>query len=256
MSKKNLRMLTVQEFRSLFGEESGCGEQLNRQRWPDGFRCPRCDGPSRGYMSDRQVHECARCAYQCSVTAGTIFHKTRTPLTSWFWAIYRMSHDKKGISALQLSKEIGVGYRTAWLMQHKIRKAMDDRDQSYKLSGLIEVDEGYVGGEEHGEAPPRGAAPRASPSWPWRSNIAPQASRAGPRSPASQRCRYSRTPVPKVWTASSRTRSSPAAMSSPTAGTDTGMWSRTASPTPPSSCPNRTSQLTSSSHGSISRCPT
>src|SRR5665647_1910791 len=149
MSKKSLRMLTVQEFRSLFGEESGCGEQLNRQRWPDGFRCPRCDGPSRGYMSDRQVHECARCAYQCSVTAGTIFHKTRTPLTSWFWAIYRMSHDKKGISAMQLSKEIGVGYRTAWLMQHKIRKAMEDRDQSYKLSGLIEVDEGYVGGEEH-----------------------------------------------------------------------------------------------------------
>jgi transposase-like protein len=152
MSKKNLRMLTVQEFRSLFGEESGCGEQLNRQRWPDGFRCPRCDGPSRGYMSDRQVHECARCAYQCSVTAGTIFHKTRTPLTSWFWAIYRMSHDKKGISAMQLSKEIGVGYRTAWLIEHKIRKAMEDRDQSYKLSGLIEVDEGYVGGEEHGEA--------------------------------------------------------------------------------------------------------
>ena len=103
-------------------------------------------------MSERQVHECALCAYQCSVTSGTIFHKTRTPLTSWFWAIYRMSHDKKGISAMQLSKEIGVGYRTAWLMQHKIRKAMGDRDQGYTLRGLIEVDEGYVGGEEHGEA--------------------------------------------------------------------------------------------------------
>jgi transposase-like protein len=103
-------------------------------------------------MSERQVHECAHCAYQCSVTAGTIFHKTRTPLTSWFWAIYRMSHDKKGISAMQLCKEIGVGYRTAWTMQHKIRKAMEDRDQGYKLSGLVEVDEGYVGGEEHGKA--------------------------------------------------------------------------------------------------------
>ncbi len=152
MPKKTFTMLRVQEFRSLFGEESGCGEQLSRQRWPEGFRCPRCDGPSRGYMADRQVHECARCAYQCSVTAGTIFHKTRTPLTSWFWAIYRMSHDKKGISAMQLSKEIGVGYRTAWVIEHKIRKAMEDRDQSYKLRGLIEVDEGYVGGEEHGEA--------------------------------------------------------------------------------------------------------
>jgi transposase-like protein len=146
------KILTVQEFRSLFGDEGLCGEQLTRQRWPEGFECPRCAGPSRGYMSVRRVHECAQCGYQCSVTAGTIFHKTRTPLTSWFWAIYRMSHDKKGISSLQLSKEIGVNYETAWLMQHKIRKAMGDRDQSYKLSGLVEVDEGYVGGEEHGEA--------------------------------------------------------------------------------------------------------
>jgi transposase-like protein len=85
------------------------------------------------------------------VTAGTIFHKTRTPLTSWFWAVYRMSHDKKGISAVQLSKEIGVSYVTAWTMQHKIRKAMEDRDQRYKLHGIIEMDEGYVGGAESGE---------------------------------------------------------------------------------------------------------
>jgi len=72
-------------------------------------------------------------------------------LSSWFWAIYRMSHDKKGISAVQLAKEIGVSYPTAWLMLHKIRKAMSDRNQRYRLSGLVEVDEGYVGGEEHGE---------------------------------------------------------------------------------------------------------
>jgi len=101
-------------------------------------------------MEARRVHECARCHYQCSVTSGTIFHKTRTPLSSWFWAIYRMCSNKKGISALQLSKEIGVSYPTAWLIQHKIRKAMSDRDQRYRLSGLIEVDEGYVGGDEHG----------------------------------------------------------------------------------------------------------
>lgn len=67
-------------------------------------------------------------------------HKTRTPLSSWFWAIYRMSHDKKGISAVQLAKEIGVSYPTAWLMLHKIRKAMSDRDRHYRLSGLVEVD--------------------------------------------------------------------------------------------------------------------
>ena len=148
---KRGRMMTVQQFRASFGDEQKCGEQLSQQRWPEGFQCPRCGGPSRGYMAERQVHECALCAYQCSVTAGTIFHKTRTPLSSWFWAIYRMSHDKKGISAMQLAKEIGVSYPTAWLMLHKIRKAMSDRDQHYRLSGLVEVDEGYVGGEEHGE---------------------------------------------------------------------------------------------------------
>jgi len=137
--------MTVQQFRASFGDEQKCGEQLSRQRWPEGFQCPRCGGPSRGYMAERQVHECALCAYQCSVTAGTIFHKTRTPLSSWFWAIYRMSHDKKGISAMQLAKEIGVSYPTAWLMLHKIRKAMSDRDQHYRLNGLVEVDEGYVG---------------------------------------------------------------------------------------------------------------
>jgi transposase-like protein len=145
------RMMTVGEFRASFGDEQQCGEQLSLHRWPEGFSCPRCAGPSRGYMAERQVHECAPCGYQCSVTAGTIFHKPRTPLVSWFWAIYRMSHDKKGISAVQLAKEIGVSYPTAWLMLHKIRKAMSDRDQGYRLSGLVEVDEGYVGGEEHGE---------------------------------------------------------------------------------------------------------
>ena len=147
---KGIRMLTVGEFRTKFGEESLCGDQLTRQRWPEGFQCPRCAGSTRGYIASRKVHECKLCGYQCSVTAGTIFHKTRTPLTSWFWAIYRMSHDKKGISAVQLMKEIGVSYVTAWTMQHKIRKAMEDRDQRYKLHGIIEMDEGYVGGVESG----------------------------------------------------------------------------------------------------------
>src|SRR5271166_3989994 len=149
---KRKSIMTVSEFRSRFGDEVQCGEHLTAQRWPNGFVCPRCGGRSRGYMASRRVHECAGCGYQSSVTAGTIFHKTRTPLSSWFCAIYRMSQDKKGISALQLSKEIGVSYPTAWLMQHKIRKAMADRDQGYQLKGLIEVDEGYVGGAEQGKA--------------------------------------------------------------------------------------------------------
>ncbi len=149
---KKRRILTVKEFRARFGDDDQCARYLASERWPNGFLCPRCGGRSRGYMASRRVEECAACGYQCSVTAGTIFHKTRVPLTGWFWAIYRMGQDKKGISALQLSKEIGVSYPTAWLLQHKIRKAMADRDQRYQLSGLIEVDEGYAGGAEQGGA--------------------------------------------------------------------------------------------------------
>ena len=115
-------------------------------------------------MQARRVEECRRCGYQGSVTAGTIFHKARVPLNDWFWAIYRMSQGKKGVSALQLSKEIGVSYPTAWLMAHKIRKAMAEREQGRRLRGLIEVDEGYVGGKERVRGA-SGASRRTSRSW-------------------------------------------------------------------------------------------
>lgn len=159
-SLKRRHILTVQQFQARFGNEEQCWQYVSSQRWPQGFICPRCGGGSRGYMRAKRVHECGACGYQGSATAGTIFHKTRTPLRSWFWAIYRMSQDKKGISALQLSKEIGVSYPTAWLMQQKIRKAMADRDQPYRLAGLIEMDEGYVGGAETGQPQATGRGSR------------------------------------------------------------------------------------------------
>ncbi len=147
---KRKGMMTIQRFRRLFGDEARCWAHLRRVRWPRGFVCPRCGGGSRGYLRARRLEECRVCGYQASVTAGTIFHKTRVPLTSWFWAIYRLSQGKKGVSALQLSKEMGVSYPTAWLLAHKLRQAMADRDEGRKLRGLIEVDEGYVGGKERG----------------------------------------------------------------------------------------------------------
>jgi transposase-like protein len=147
---KGKGLMTIEGFRRRFGDEEQCWEHLTRVRWPRGFVCPRCGGGSRGYMRARRLHECRQCGYQGSVTAGTIFHKTRVPLRAWFWALYRLSQGKKGVSALQLSKEIGVSYPTAWLLAHKIRKAMADREQGRKLRGLLEVDEGYVGGKERG----------------------------------------------------------------------------------------------------------
>jgi len=124
-----------------------------------------------------------------------------------------LSHEprQEGISAVQLGKEIGVSYPTAWLIEHKIRKAMEDRDQHYTLRGLVEVDEGYVGGEEHGE-PRKGRVLATRRWWPWPSNTAPQASRAGRPCPDSPPCRCLPTPAPAVWMASSRPRLNPEAM--------------------------------------------
>lgn len=147
---KSKGMMTMREFRQYFGEEQRCWAHWTRLRWPRGFVCPRCGGDSRGYMKAKRVHECRGCGDQGSVTAGTIFHKTRVPLSDWFWAIYRLSQGKKGIWALQLSRELGVSSPTAWRMAHKIRKAMEDREPRTRLRGLVEVDEGFVGGAEEG----------------------------------------------------------------------------------------------------------
>jgi hypothetical protein len=94
--------------------------------------------------------ECGHCHHQTSVTAGTVFHRLRSPLWKWFWAAYQLAQDKKGIAAMELCKQIRVSYTTAWLMLHKLRRAMRDRNQRYVLKGLVEVDEAYVGGEAEG----------------------------------------------------------------------------------------------------------
>ena len=187
----------MRRFREAFGDEERCWAHLTRLRWPRGFVCPRCGGDSRGYMKAKRVHECRACGYQGSVTAGTIFHKTRVPLSDWFWALYRMGQGKKGVSALQLSKEIGVSYPTAWLMQHKIRKAMEDREQRTQLRGLVELDEGYVGGAEKAESI-SGAGRKASRSWRWRWNSGGLANPGGRRSRGGSPWRCSPMPAPRV----------------------------------------------------------
>ena len=90
------------------------------------------------------------CKHQVSVTAGTVMHKTRTPLVAWFWAIYLIAHDKRGSSALSLKKALEVSYKTAWTMAHKIRKAMADRNGQHKLAGLVKIDDAYIGSPSEG----------------------------------------------------------------------------------------------------------
>ncbi len=149
--------ITFFQFVQQFSNEATCARALERMRWPNGFDCPHC-GFDRAYpRHDRpRLRECARCGYQASVTAGTVFHGTRTSLVKWFWAIYLMSRDKRGVSARRLAKELELRYETAWLMLHKLRKAMAHRDQRYHLQGLVEVDEAFFGGPRPG--PPGRAA--------------------------------------------------------------------------------------------------
>ncbi len=120
---------------------------LEGLRWPDGVTCPRCGSKSISRVQKPRVFDCNSCRYQFSVTSGTIFHDTHLPLWKWFTAIYLMIESKKGISANQMKRTLGVGsYRTAWYLCHRIRTAMMT-DTKKQLSGIVEVDETWVGGK-------------------------------------------------------------------------------------------------------------
>src|SRR5208283_1235530 len=118
----------------------------SRVRWPEGMVCGKC-GKTDLYprITTRRMYQCRSCLHFNSPTAGTIFHKTRTSLQCWFLAIFLIASDKRGYSALLLSKQIGVDYDTAWAMLQRIRHAMAQRDKQYQLSGSVEMDELFMG---------------------------------------------------------------------------------------------------------------
>lgn len=154
--------LSLEEFQEKFCTEAACQEHLFQMRWPEGYKCPRC-GHERYYVhGPRHLYECKACRYQASLTAGTIFHRTRTPLKTWFWVIFLMARPKSGISMLSLQRMLKIKtYKTIWTMGHKIRKAMADRDADYQLGGLVEMDDSYFGGPKPGKRG-RGAAGKAT----------------------------------------------------------------------------------------------
>ena len=145
------------KFQEQFRTDEDCFEYLKKLRWPEGFFCPKCGHTEAYFMEKRKVFQCKSCRQQTSVTVNTVFHRTHVPLRKWFWAIFLVGTDKRGCSAKRLEKMIGVHYATAWLMIHKIRKAMEDRNSLYKLSKFIEMDDSYFGGSSAGKRG-RGAA--------------------------------------------------------------------------------------------------
>jgi len=141
---------TIAEFESKFSSEKACRDYLFRLRWPQGFSCPRCQA-TKAWPTKRHLLVCGACGYQVSMTAGTIFQDTRKPLGMWFRAIWFVTNQKTGASALGLQRLLGLGsYHTAWTWLHKLRRAMI-RPGRDRLSGLVEVDETYIGGEKPGK---------------------------------------------------------------------------------------------------------
>jgi predicted RNA-binding Zn-ribbon protein involved in translation (DUF1610 family) len=133
------------EFRDRFATESACAQYLFERRWPEGFVCPGCGGGRAWLLQTKAfTYECADCGRQTSVTAATIMHASKLPLTIWFWAAFLMATHSNGISALQLQNQLGLGsYRTAWMLCAKLRRAMVNPERE-PLGGLVEADETMI----------------------------------------------------------------------------------------------------------------
>jgi transposase-like protein len=140
----------MRDFQQQFGSEEACQDYLATCRWPDGFVCPRCKHTRAYRMSEHRRWQCAACRYQVSLTAGTILHNTKTPLTVWFWATYLTVTDKRGMSALLLQRQLGLRrYETAWMLLHKLRRAMVNAARE-PLHGEVEIDDTWIGGPQAG----------------------------------------------------------------------------------------------------------
>ena len=143
--------ISFYEWQQRYKTDQVCLKQLAQLRWPNGFQCPHCGHDHGYYTRSRGHYECAACHRQTSVTAGTVFHATKLPLVKWFWAIYWVAADKGSISALRLSKLIGVNWRSAFRMLSKLRTAMGHQDSIYRLSRIIEFDDAFIGGKRPGK---------------------------------------------------------------------------------------------------------
>jgi transposase-like protein len=149
---------SLTEFFRDYGTEEQCRRALFQWRWPAGYDCPECGGTKYCILPSRNgLFQCNRCHHQHSLTSGTIFASSKLPLTTWFLAMHLIAQAKTGISAMALHRHLGVSYNTAWSMKHKLMQVMKERDDGYTLSGIIQVDDVYWGGERRGGKVGRGS---------------------------------------------------------------------------------------------------
>lgn len=145
-----MQKYTIKDFEAEFPNDDACLEWIKNLRWPNGIECPECEKVTKHHrVTGRSCYACDYCGHQVFPTAGTIFHKSSTPLRDWFRAIYQMATTRCGISAKQIQRETGVTYKTAWRMFKQIRTLLNE-DTGF-MSGVIEVDETYIGGKRKGK---------------------------------------------------------------------------------------------------------
>jgi transposase-like protein len=153
--------LSMHQFMELYGTQEKCEAAVINWRWSKGYVCPSCGQAGAGFSSFRRgrllYRQCSSCSFQCSVIAGTIFEATKLPLTVWFLAMHLLTQAKTNMSMLELSRHLGVSYPSAWLMKHKLMEVMRLREDSRQLSGRVEMDDGYLGGERSGGKTGRGS---------------------------------------------------------------------------------------------------
>jgi len=152
--------LSLPDFMKRYGTEEQCEQALIAARWPSGFSCPACGlmaWRSTFRRAGRLYWQCAGCPHQCSVISGTVFEATKLPLTRWFMAMQLLTQSKNNVSALELKRQLGVCYRTAWLVKHKLLEAMRLAETDRQLTGRVEIDDAYLGGERSGGKAGRGS---------------------------------------------------------------------------------------------------
>jgi transposase-like protein len=151
--------LSMSDFTQRYGTEAKCYRALYKARWPHGFRCPVCQGRARSRFrrEGRVYYQCRACRHQTTLVSGTIFQGTRLPLKLWFQAFYLLTCTKTNLSALELKRHLGVNYKAAWRLKHKVMQAMMEREETRTLDGFVQIDDAYLGGERNGGKRGRGA---------------------------------------------------------------------------------------------------
>jgi transposase-like protein len=146
--------MSLSEFFEQFGTEQQCERSLEQARWPHGFVCPQCGGvhASQFFVKGTHYWQCRDCRHQTSLRSGTIFHSSKLPLHKWFQSMFLISQSKNHVSALELKRQLGVSWPTAWRVKQKLMQVMAEREAGRVLRGDVVIDDAYLGGEHRGKA--------------------------------------------------------------------------------------------------------